>query len=141
MSIKDIPSAEHSMAGLVHTIHSISKGEQPIGLRIGVVTSPYPNLVIRVDNIDITNEQIYLNDYWKPDHYREAKGHIISETQPRAGGGGMAEYASHTHDIHNDYTDTIIMTDTLRVGDEVTVEPIYKQGEQLYYIGQKVVKL
>ena len=132
----DIPSAAHSMAKVVDTIHGIAKGEQPMGMRIGVVTSPYPNLVIRVDNIDITNEQIYINDYWKPDHYREAKGHIISETQPRSGGG-----ASHTHAIHNDYTDTIIMTDTLRVGDEVTVFPIYGQEEQLYYIGQKVVKL
>lgn len=33
------------------------------------------------------------------------------------------------------------MTDTLRVGDEVTVFPVYRQEEQLYYIGQKVVKL
>ena len=138
---KDIPSAAHSMAKVVDTIHGIANGEQPMGMRIGVVTSPYPNLVIRVDNIDITNEQIYINDYWKPNHYREAKGHIISETQPRAGGGGYAEFASHTHAIHNDYTDTIIMTDTLRVGDEVTVFPVYGQGEQLYYIGQKVVKL
>lgn len=137
----DIPSAAHSMAKVVDTIHGIAKGEQPMGMRIGVVTSPYPNLVIRVDNIDITNEQIYINDYWKPDHYREAKGHIISETQPRSGGGGYAEFASHTHAIHNDYTDTIIMTDTLRVGDEVTVFPVYGQSEQLYYIGQKVVKL
>lgn len=137
----DIPSAAHSMAKVVDTIHGIAKGEQPMGMRIGVVISPYPNLVIRVDNIDITNEQIYINDYWKPDHYREAKGHIISETQPRSGGGGYAEFASHTHAIHNDYTDTIIMTDTLRVGDEVTVFPIYGQEEQLYYIGQKVVKL
>lgn len=138
---KDIPSAAHSMAKVVDTIHGIAKGEQPMGMRIGVVTSPYPNLVVRVDNIDITNEQIYINDYWKPNHYREAKGHIISETQLRAGGGGYAEFASHTHAIHNDYTDTIIMTDTLRVGDEVTVFPVYGQGEQLYYIGQKVVKL
>lgn len=137
----DIPSAAHSMAKVVDTIHGIAKGEQPMGMRIGVVASPYPNLVIRVDNIDITNEQIYINDYWKPDHYREAKGHIISETQPRSGGGGYAEFASHTHAIHNDYTDTIIMTDTLRIGDEVTVFPVYGQEEQLYYIGQKVVKL
>ena len=138
---KDIPSAAHSMAKMINTIHGIAKDEQPMGMRIGLVTSPFPNLIIRVDNIDITNEQIYLNDYWKPDHYREAKGHIISETQPRSGGGGMALFESHTHEIHNDYTDTIIMTDTLRVGDEVTVFPVYAQGEQLYYIGQKVVKL
>lgn len=139
--LNDIPSAAHSMAKMVDTIHGIAKGEQPMGMRIGLVKSPFPNLVIRVDNIDITNEQIYLNDYWKPGHHREAEGHIISETQPRSGGGGYAEFASHTHDIHNDYTDTINMTDTLRVGDEVTVFPVYGQGEQLYYIGQKVVKL
>lgn len=82
---KDIPSAAHSMAKMVDAFHGIAKGEQPMGMRIGVVTSPYPNLVVRVDNIDITNDQIYINDYWKPDHYREAKGHIVSETQPRAG--------------------------------------------------------
>ena len=63
--LNDIPSAAHSMAKMVDTIHGIAKGEQPMGMRIGLVTSPFPNLVIRVDNIDITNEQIYLNDYWK----------------------------------------------------------------------------
>ena len=67
--LNDIPSAAHSMAKMVDTIHGIAKGEQPMGMRIGLVASPFPNLVIRVDNIDITNEQIYLNDYWKPGHH------------------------------------------------------------------------
>lgn len=139
--MKEIPSAGHSMAKMVDAIHGIAQGELPQGLMIGVVISPYPNLEVQLNNIVLTKEQIYLNDYWKPGHYREAEGHIVSATQNRAGGGGEAAYASHNHDIDNDYTDTINMTDTLRIGDEVTVIPVYGQEAQLYYVDAKVVKL
>lgn len=136
-----IPSADQSIARIVDTVHSIASDAIPQGLMIGVVEAPPPALVVRVNTIMITHEEIYLNDYWKIGHHREAKGHIVSATQNRAGGSGMAEFASHNHDIDNDYTDTINMTDTLRIGDLVTVHPIHSLEGQMYYIGQKVVKL
>lgn len=136
-----IPKAEQSMAVMVDQIHGIAQSVLPQAKMIGIVVQAPPELVVRCNNIDITREQIYADDYWLVDHDRKAKGHIVSATQNRAGGSGMAEYASHNHDINNDYTDTIIMTDTYEVGDLVTVEPIYYQDAQLYYIGQKVRKL
>ncbi|MBM6824783.1 DUF2577 family protein [Veillonella magna] len=136
-----IPAAEHSAAGIVEVMHEVAKSNVPQGTMIGIVTNPPPLLVVHCNDIDITHEQIYCNDYWLVGHDRTAKGHIISATQNRAGGGGYAEYASHNHDIHNDYTDTIIMTDTLEVGDLVSVTPITGQTEQMYLIGQKVVRL
>lgn len=136
-----IPKAEQSIASMVDGIHSMAVDVQPRGLMIGIVTKPPPSMEVRCNNITITHKQIYAADYWLVGHDRKAKGHIVSATQNRAGGGGYAEFASHNHDIDNDYTDTIIYTDTYEVGDLVTVTPIYGQDEQLYYIGQKVVKL
>lgn len=136
-----IPKAEQSIATIVDGVQSIAMDLQPRGMMIGIVQAPPPSMEVRCNNITITHEQIYAADYWLVGHDRKAKGHIVSATQNRAGGGGMAEYESHNHDIDNDYTDTIIYTDTYEVGDLVTVTPIYGQDEQLYYIGQKVVKL
>jgi hypothetical protein len=44
----------------------------------------------------------------------QLKGHLVSATQNRAGGSGDAAYQSHNHDIDNDYTDSVIYTDTLK---------------------------
>lgn len=136
-----IPTAEQSMAKVIDGMHEIAKGVLPQMKMLGVVVAPPPNMIVRCNNITITHEQIYADDYWLVDHDRKAKGHIVSATQYRAGGGGDAEFASHNHDIDNDYTDTIVMTDTYEVGDLVTVEPIYGMDAQMYYIGQKVRKL
>ena len=70
--------------------------------------------------------------------------HIISETQPRAGGGGYAEFSSHTHEIHNDYTKTRIMTDTWHIGDKVMLIPIVGDDEstaEQYFVYGKCRRL
>lgn len=139
--MEQIPKLDQSMATMVDAIHDIATGVLPQGKMLGIVRNPPPDMVVECNNIKITKEQIYCDNYWLVGHDRTAKGHIVSETQPRSGGSGYAEFASHTHPIHNDYTDTIIMTDTYEAGDIVTVEPIYGQTEQLYFIGQKVTKL
>ena len=38
--------------------------------------------------------------------------------------GGDAAYESHNHDIDNDYTASIIYTDTWQIGDKVLMIPI-----------------
>lgn len=115
-------------------------GKQAV-IRIGEIVSPPPSLKILVNGMTLDSRWFWVDEYWVQGHERHTKGVIVSATQNRAGGGGYAEFASHNHDIDNDYTDTIIYTDTYEVGDLVTVTPIYGQDEQLYYIGQKVVKL
>ena len=137
--MSQIPSAEESAAKIVHLLHKIAEEHTPLLPTVGKVLTPPPDLSVEWNNIVLTKEQIYLNEYWLPGHTRTHRGHIVSETQPRAGGGGMAEYASHTHNIHNDYTDTETLTDTLKPGDFVSVYP--QDGGQLFIIENKLVKL
>lgn len=136
---KEIPSAEHSVNQMLSAMHEIAEEHTPLLPSIGVVVAPPPEMVVEWNGILLTKEQIYLNEYWLPGHTRTHKGHIVSETQPRGGGGGYAEFASHTHDIHNDYTDVETLTDTLKPGDLVSVYP--QAGGQLFLIESKVVKL
>lgn len=135
----DIPSAEQSAAMMVNQLHQIAQEHTPLLPTVGRVITPPPNLSVQWNDIVITKEQIYLNEYWLPGHTRTHRGHIVSETQPRAGGGGYAEFASHTHDIDNDYTDSETLTDTLKPGDFVSVYP--QDGGQLFIIESKLVKL
>lgn len=137
--MSQIPSAEESAAKMVHLQHIIAEEHTPLLPTVGRVLTPPPDLSVEWNNIVLTKEQIYLNEYWLPGHTRTHRGHIVSETQPRAGGGGLAEFASHTHDIHNDYTDTETLTDTLKPGDFVSVYP--QDGGQLFIIENKLVKL
>ena len=135
----DIPSAEQSAAMLVNLQHQIAKEHTPLLPTVGKVLTSPPNLSVLWNDIVITKEQIYLNEYWLPGHTRTHQGHIVSETQPRSGGGGYAEFASHTHTIDNDYTDSETLTDTLKPGDFVSVYP--QDGGQLFIIESKLVKL
>lgn len=136
---EQIPSAENSAAKLVDLYHGIAKEHTPLLPTVGKVLTPPPNLSVEWNNIVLTKEQIYLNEYWLPGHTRTHRGHIVSATQNRAGGGGYAEFASHNHDIDNDYTDSETLTDTLKPGDFVSVYP--QEGGQLFIIENKLVKL
>ncbi|KMO87233.1 hypothetical protein AB840_04180 [Megasphaera cerevisiae DSM 20462] len=141
MGTKNTPTAAQSMANMVHTMHGIAQEERPQGTMIGIVTAPPPDIKVMVNNIELTKEDVYISEYLLIGYQRTGKGHIVSATQNRGGGSGDAAYESHNHDINNDYTDTIIYTDTLKVGDRVSVIPVYGQDAQLYIIEDKVVKL
>lgn len=134
---EEIPSAEHSVAGIVDTMHNIAAGHAPMQGSLGKVVAPPPNIDILWNGIHLTKEQVYLNEQWLIGHKREARGHIVSGTQPASCPVG----APHTHPINNDYTETFIYTDTLKPGDWVTVFPVEMEGEQLYMITAKMVKL
>jgi len=137
----NVPTASQSMAGLVHTVHQIAQGERPQGTMIGIIVAPPPDIKVQVNNITLTKEDVYISEYLLIGYERTAKGHIKSATQNRSGGSGQAQYESHNHEIDNDYTDNIVYTDTLKIGDRVSVTPVYGQDAQLYIIEDKVVKL
>lgn len=137
--LAEIPSAEVSVAKLVEGIHDIAKQHEPLMPGVGVVIAPPPNIVVKYNNIELTKEQVYISHYLLVGYERTAKGHLVSATQNRGGGGGYAEYESHNHDIDNDYTDNIIYTDTLKAGDIVSIFAC--SGSQLYIITDKLVKL
>lgn len=136
-----IPSAENSVEKIVDIMHSVAKEYIPRKAFIGIVVEPPPNFRIKTNNIELTKENAYISKRLLQGYYREAKGHIVSATQNRGGGGGYAEYESHNHDIDNDYTMTFIYTDTLKVGDLVSIFPCEGLEGQQYLIDQEVVRL
>lgn len=91
---------------------------------IGIIVSPPPEIKIKYNGFTLDKQFLYIDEYWIQGHTRTHKGHIVSETQPRAGGSGDAEFESHTHDIDNDYNDVETLTDTWEVGDRVLMAPI-----------------
>lgn len=90
----------------------------------GEIVSPPPNIQIKYNGFILDKRYLYIDEYWLQGHTRTHSGHIVSETQTRAGGSGDAAFASHTHAIDNDYTDTQTKTDTWHVGDKVLLIPI-----------------
>ena len=127
----EIPSAAHSAAMIVNLQHHIADEHKQLTPTVGKVLTPPPNLSVEWNNIVITKEQIYLNEYWLPGHTR----HIVGKTDFRGGGSGDPAYESHNHPIDNDET----WTDTLKPGDFVSVYP--QEGGQLFIIENKLVKL
>ena len=111
--------------GLVALGRRLAQGStmQPM-MGIGIIVSPPPEIKIKYNGFILDKQFLYIDEYWIQGHTRTHKGHIISETQPRAGGSGDAEFQSHTHDIDNDYTDVETLTDTWKVGDRVLMAPI-----------------
>ena len=111
--------------------HDIAEEHVPLLPSVGRVLSPPPDIQVQWNNITLSKEQIYLNEYWLPGHTR----HIVGATSYRGGGSGDAAYESHNHPIDNDET----WTDTLKPGDLVSVYP--QAGGQLFLIENRVVKL
>lgn len=128
-----IPSASQSAAAIVDVMHSVVQGDLPRGAQVGIVVSPPPSLVVKMNNIEITSRDVYCSRYLLPGYTR----HMVGQTRDRAGGSGDAAYESHNHPIDNDET----WTDTLKPGTLVLLIPIYGQNEQLYWLADSGVKL
>lgn len=95
------------------------------GAEFATIVSPPPEIKINYRGMILDKSWLYIDKLYLQNYARTAKGHIVSATQNRGGGGGYAEFESHNHAIDNDYTDTIIYTDTWKVGDKVMVLPIF----------------
>ena len=128
-----IPSASQSAAAIVDVMHSVVQGDLPRGAQVGIVVSPPPSLVVKMNHIEITAKDVYCSRYLLPGYTR----HMVGQTNNRGGGSGDAAYESHNHPIDNDET----WTDTLKPGTLVILIPIYGQNEQLYWLADSGVKL
>ena len=128
-----IPSASQSAAAIVDVMHSVVQGDLPRGAQVGIVVSPPPSLVVKMNYIEITAKDVYCSRYLLPGYTR----HMVGQTNNRGGGSGDAAYESHNHPIDNDET----WTDTLKPGTLVLLIPIYGQNEQLYWLADSGVKL
>lgn len=108
---------DEAMAALFESIEGISKNNRSPVIGIGKVISTEP-LRIQYNGIVLDEKELWINDYLWTGHSRTAEGHIVSGTQP-------AGHHTHSHGIHNDYTDTIRTTDTdLKPGFYVAIMPM-----------------
>lgn len=112
-------------------------------IKIGKIIKSPPEIQVSYNGIILDKKDVWISEYLLIGYTRTAKGHIKSATQNRAGGGGDAEFASHNHDIDNDYTNNIIYTDTLKAGDYVSIMPMVSEdnSSQQYIILDKIVHL
>ena len=129
---EEIPSPSQSAAKMVDMIHSIAKGHQTTGPTIGKILVPPPDIQIAWNNIILTKEKIYINEFLLIGYRREVEGEIETKTLEDG-------HHSHKHDINEAYTATWITTDTLKVGDLVSVYPL--NGDQLFIVESKLVRL
>lgn len=123
-------------------MHGVAGAHETKQVCIGTVKQSPPALVVTYNGIDLNSDELYISEYLLTEYARTTRGHIVSATQNRAGGGGYAEFASHNHDINNDYTESIITTDTLVPGDKVAMLPVMPEGgkSQQYIVIDKIVR-
>lgn len=128
---------------LLDVIKSTSINNNSPSMQIGQIINPPPEIQISYNSIILDKNDIWISDYLLSGYRREAKGHLVSATQNRSGGGGYAEFASHNHDIDNDYTDDIAYTDTLKIGDFVAIMPMIDTDDnttQTYIVLDRIVR-
>ena len=149
----EIPKAETSVNALVNNLHSIAESHKSIGVSIGTVLSPPPKIQIAWNNIILTAEDLYIDQFLLPNYTRQLKGEekipkaegdIKTNTQSKKGGHDKPRFVSHTHKINNSYKANIegeyqasaIYTDCgLVKGDLVSLLPIL-DGQKFIILGK-----
>lgn len=110
----------------------------PPSIQIGEVISPPPNLIVKINDLQIDKDNILIADYLLKDHMREVRTDTMTNVPSKQYETGRTTISGgslgHDHNIveltlHNTkmYTD-----DTLKVGDLLAVMPVYDR--QLYLI-------
>jgi hypothetical protein len=128
---------------ILNVMAGVSKNTNSPSIQIGKIIAGPPEIQVSYNGIILDKKEIWISQYLLVGYERTAKGHIVSATQNRAGGSGDPAFASHDHDIDNDYTDNIITTDTLVAGDYVSIMPMVSEDgtSQQYIILDKIVHL
>lgn len=124
----------------------------PPSIQIGEVIEPPPNLVVKVNDLQIDKDNILIADYLLEEHQRKItiKGENIHFTQSTPVGttdsvnDGGTGASSHSHDIDNIEINTPVQIgatnessyiqteDTLKKGDLLGVMPV--EDRQLYIV-------
>ena len=68
------PSAEQSMNAIVGKIHEISRENTPLGVRVGIVLAEPPDIQIGIDNIILTKENLYVDQFLLIGYQRSTAG-------------------------------------------------------------------
>lgn len=110
---------------------------QMCDLRYGEVTSTNP-LKVHITNLFTLPASMLV----VPEHLTDHEVKITTSgygwvTEDKSGGGGMAAFESHNHEI-NQSQKTVKIHNALKVGDKVAL--LRKQGGQSYYILDRISK-
>lgn len=134
---------ENPYGSILKMMAKVSERTNSPAIQIGKIIASPPEIKISYNGIILEKDEVWISAYLLIGYQRTAKGHLVSATQNRGGGGGYAQYESHNHDINNDYTDTIIYTDTLIAGDCVSIMPMLSEDGtiQQYVILDKIIHL
>lgn len=149
----EIPSAEQSVNSIISNMHKIAQANQAVGISIGTVISPPPELKIAWNNIVLEPDDLYIDQFLLPNYQRNLKGNeeipkaegsIKTSTKNKQGGAGKPRYVSHQHKINSsykasvegDYKASAIYTDCgLQAGDLVSLLPI-ADGQKFIVLGK-----
>lgn len=126
---------ENPYSTILGIVKNTSINANSPSIQIGKIISPPPEIQVSYNGIILDKKDVWISEYLLTGYSRAAQGHIASATQPAAG---------HTHAIDNDYTDSIIYTDTLAAGDYVSIMPMMSSNDgssQQYIILDKIVHL
>ena len=69
-----IPSAETSANEIVGIIHRIAADNLPVGIRVGLVMTPPPDIKISVDNMVLDKKNLYIDQFLLQGYTRETSG-------------------------------------------------------------------
>lgn len=137
---------EDPYSGLIGMMQKEGAKLNPPSIKVGIIISSEP-LHIKVDDQDIYEDDVLVADYLLGDYKREmtfnTNGDLTSTTQSTSGGGGYAEFASHSHAIGAKATyigeGEIILKPYLKKDDLLALMPM--MGEQQYIVLARVVKM
>lgn len=107
----------------------------PPSIQIGEVVQPPPKLIVKIDDLQIDNDNILIADYLLKNHVREVRTDTMTNVPSKQFETGTTTVNSnHSHNIAElTINNTKIYTDdTLKKGDLLAVMPVYDR--QLYII-------
>lgn len=123
------------MSNLVGTLQKLIKttmdADNPTDIVMGEVLTINP-LTIKLEQQDILPQEFFLLTKAVTDHYVDIEVNHVTEN--RAGGGGLAEYASHNHDYKG--KKKIMIYNGLQIGEKVIL--LRRRGAQGYVVLDRV---
>lgn len=130
----EIPPAAQSVNAMVSTFHGIAASHAAVEISIGKILVPPPDIQIAWNNIILTKEQIYIDEFLLKGYARftrgdtnlphetghfhtgnakgssrisDAKGSIRTGTMPMMGGYKDPSFVPHTHRVRSGYKASI----------------------------------
>ncbi len=126
---------ENPYSKMIEIMQKQGATSNPPSIQIGEVIEPPPNLIIKVNDLQIDKDNILIADYLLKDHMREVRTDTMTNTPSKQYvTGATTVNSNHSHSIANlTLENTKIYTeDTLEKGDLLAVLPVHDR--QLYII-------